>query len=221
MIQSSRKLESAEIVALATRSDVCIIGAGPAGLSLAIALDDLGARVLVLDSGPVGGRRAAEALSVGTNEGFLTFPLHEMRKRGLGGTSRAWASNLARLEPEDFEAKEWIPHSGWPITAGDLDPFLDSALLRFGLTRTVVEHQKVEAEWRNNPLFRSGSLDVRAITASNAGNVGRRWKGRLESSKELHVLTDTHVTRLVGSSSGDSVQHLEVIAASTRLVSHR
>ena len=53
--------------------------------------------------------------------------LHTCRFRVFGGSSNRWGGWCRPLEPEDFAARSWVPQSGWPISAADLEPFYDDA----------------------------------------------------------------------------------------------
>jgi choline dehydrogenase-like flavoprotein len=116
---------------------VCVVGAGPAGLVVALELASRGARVLVVEAGDRGGDpRGDEDLMRGTALGDPYGELHRIRAQGVGGTARIWAAAvgdgeaLARfvpLDPIDFEQREQMPHSGWPLARADLDPFYERA----------------------------------------------------------------------------------------------
>jgi len=121
-------------------TDVCIAGAGPAGLALAGALATAGVRVVLLESG-AGSSSLPDALDDGdvSSQGFDA--LNRSRRRGLGGTCLSWnswllaqpAARYVALDPWDFEARAWIPHSGWPIRAPDLAPYYARARAVAGL----------------------------------------------------------------------------------------
>lgn len=113
-------------------ADICIVGAGPAGLSVAKALAGGGRRLILLDSG--GDRRddASQALGEGKLIGLDYFPLQDTRQRGLGGSSNHWNIPLggegrgARFYPlsePDFGVREWMPYSGWPLNPDALGSF--------------------------------------------------------------------------------------------------
>jgi choline dehydrogenase-like flavoprotein len=61
-------------------------------------------------------------------------PLEENRLRGLGGTTGLWAGWCRPLDPIDFAHRPWVPHSGWPITWEELQPYYAQAqpLLQLG-----------------------------------------------------------------------------------------
>src|SRR5947209_20486753 len=91
-------------------TDVCIVGSGPAGCAVAEALRDSGLRILVLESG--GGRPdpAAQALNAIESVGL---PLLSGRERRLGGTSTVWTGRCIPFDEIDYEARTWVPRSGW------------------------------------------------------------------------------------------------------------
>jgi choline dehydrogenase-like flavoprotein len=115
-------------------SDICIIGAGPAGLAAAERLAKYSRlEVALIESGDSSFRPEIQALAQGTVEGQPYFPLQETRIRRFGGTSWAWGGILSPLDPIDFEERDWIPHSGWPFPAHHLDRFMRDALELCGL----------------------------------------------------------------------------------------
>jgi choline dehydrogenase-like flavoprotein len=121
-------------------AEVCIVGAGPAGISVARELIGNGADVWLLDSGGRDVERRAQRLNRGQSVGCPIHRPHQSRVRAFGGTSRHWMSPgdeswAARpLDPVDFEVRPGIPYSGWPFDRAHLDPYYAQAqaLCRLG-----------------------------------------------------------------------------------------
>jgi choline dehydrogenase-like flavoprotein len=109
--------------------DVCIVGAGPAGISIARELIGNGARVWLLESGGRDVERRAQRLNRGQSVGYPIHLPHQSRARAFGGTTRHWFAPgdetwAARpLDPVDFEVRPGIRHSGWPFDRAHLDPY--------------------------------------------------------------------------------------------------
>ena len=118
---------------LTINTDVCIIGSGVAGLTLARTLLARGLHVCLLESGGRDHEDAIHRLGDGDNTGFPYYELQESRLRLLGGTTAIWGGRLAELDPEDFEAKPWVPHSGWPISKDALAGYYRAAWRTFDM----------------------------------------------------------------------------------------
>jgi choline dehydrogenase-like flavoprotein len=119
-------------------TDVCVIGSGAAGLTVAAHVAGP-LRVLILEAGdqtpPIGpdDRLAGEASDF-PFEGFQGG-----RARAFGGATRRWAGQLLRLDAIDFEKRDWVPRSGWPITLRDLEPYYDRAERFLGAGGTLYD----------------------------------------------------------------------------------
>jgi choline dehydrogenase-like flavoprotein len=107
-------------------ADLCIIGAGAAGITLARAFIDTGLKVILLESGATEFDPEIQALYEGESVGE-PYELDVTRLRYFGGTTNHWEGVCGRLDDLDFEARPWVPHSGWPISRSDLDPFYEMA----------------------------------------------------------------------------------------------
>ena len=104
-------------------TDICIIGAGAAGITLARAFSGRPFRVCMLESGDITPDNATQSLYVGENIGLPYFPLETARLRLFGGTTNHWGGHCRPFHEIDFEAREWIPYSGWPIRKSDVEPY--------------------------------------------------------------------------------------------------
>lgn len=130
MLIDLRKHPEAEL----SEAELCIIGAGAAGLTLARALAAKGHDICLLESGGLDFEQSTQDLYRGANVGMTYYDLDQSRLRFFGGTTAIWGGRCAVLDPIDFQRREWVPHSGWPITRADLDPFYRQAnkLLELG-----------------------------------------------------------------------------------------
>jgi len=132
MVIDGRSLTEADEV----KADVCIVGAGPAGISIALDLARAGVEVCVLESGGRKPEAAAQKLNEGKSVGNWYYPLATTRSRSFGGTSAHWFRSQANmlegwrarpLDPVDFEARPGLRYSGWPFGRNELEPFYERA----------------------------------------------------------------------------------------------
>ena len=117
-------------------ADVCIVGAGVAGIVLARELIGQDVRVCLLESGGFSQNPETQSLAAGENVGFPYYPLDTARARQLGGSSNLWhvsmgatgvGARLRPLDPIDFETRDWVPFSGWPFNRMHLEPYYKRA----------------------------------------------------------------------------------------------
>jgi choline dehydrogenase-like flavoprotein len=202
-------------------ADVCLVGAGPAGLSLAIALAFAGVQVVLIEGGGAGITQPLDDVRL---EGEAAYPqshISQTRASGLGGTSGLWSyrmSNLgdnpdagergcryAPLDPIDFEARPEVPHSGWPLTRADLDPWYAKAQEAAGLGR----FDYTPAGW-SSPQAQPLRLDPRLVeTQMFQFASGKNWTAdavnTLRASFAVKILSDTNVTELETDPTGGQV----------------
>ncbi|MFD1701984.1 FAD-dependent oxidoreductase [Methylopila henanensis] len=103
--------------------DVCVVGSGPAGVTLALELAKKGRQVVLLESGGEHYEEASQALYEGRITGHQNIDVAASRLRQFGGTSGHWTGMCAPLDPVDFTPRPDMPDHGWPIRRADLDPF--------------------------------------------------------------------------------------------------
>jgi len=109
------------------KADICIVGAGAAGISLAREFIDTSFEVCLLESGGLDLDGITQSLYRGDITGFPYYPLDTVRLRYFGGTTNHWAGACRPLDEIDFEHRPWVPYSGWPFKKIDLDPFYKRA----------------------------------------------------------------------------------------------
>ena len=108
--------------------DLCIVGAGPAGIAVALPfLNNSTKSVAIVESGGTTFDESAQTLADTGVSGHAYFPMKETRIRAFGGSTMSWGGINAPLDVMDFEKRPWVPHSGWPLSREDLDPYYDEA----------------------------------------------------------------------------------------------
>jgi len=120
-------------------TDLCIVGSGPAGTSIAKELAGSPIRVLVIESGGPEPSPATQALYEAENVGVARLPQDAVRNRILGGSSRTWSGRCVSFDDIDFERRTWVPNSGWPIGPIDVQPFLERARDYLGIGPNVYD----------------------------------------------------------------------------------
>jgi choline dehydrogenase-like flavoprotein len=125
------------------RPDVCVVGAGAAGICLAVELARQGKRVMVLEGGGREVEDAAQEPYRSEVVGQAHRGIHSGRFRAHGGTTTRWGGQILELNAEDFERRAWIAESGWPLSRETLEPFYRRALEFEGLGGAIGEDAAV------------------------------------------------------------------------------
>lgn len=121
MLSDARELQAGQLL----EADVCVVGGGPAGISAALELAKRNLSVILLESGGKTRESGAQDLYRGSQRIPPLPPMYAMgsRVRQLGGTTAHWGGWCRPLDNIDFQARPWIPNSGWPFTRDDLLPY--------------------------------------------------------------------------------------------------
>jgi choline dehydrogenase-like flavoprotein len=104
-------------------AEVCIIGGGAAGITLARELIGGAARVIVLEAGGLEYDIDTHRLGVGEGTGLPYFPLESARLRYFGGSTNHWGGLCRPFDPVDFEPRDWLPGGSWPIGLDEIEPY--------------------------------------------------------------------------------------------------
>ena len=202
-------------------ADVCVIGSGAAGSTVALELANAGRHVTILEAGGPRRRRGAEdPLRGDVPADSEHLPLEAVRERRLGGTT--WSSRCAPLDRTDFERRDHVPRSGWPISLDDLIPFYvrAQAYCRAGL----FEYDAAQALPGGPPFLLAGGSaevgDAKLWRWSSSVDFGRDHATAFRRHPRLHVFHDAAVLRLERGG-GPGVERAVVAAAPGRTLDVR
>ena len=113
--------------AASIEADLCIVGAGAAGIALASALADAPFRTVLLESGGLELESETQRLNDGDSVGLDYFPLIGTRLRYFGGTTNHWGGTCRPFDENDFVGIPGVPDTAWPITLADVAPYYEAA----------------------------------------------------------------------------------------------
>ncbi len=123
MLLDTKRLRSGAVI----ESEVCIVGGGVAGITLALELGRAGVGVTLLESGGLARDEATADLFEGSSSGIPYDFGEGTRSRFLGGSSNCWGGFCRPWDAEAFQVRDWVNASGWPIGRADLDAWYTRA----------------------------------------------------------------------------------------------
>lgn len=187
------------------RFDVCIVGAGPVGLSLAVELGRLGQTVLVLESGGAG-THSGHAAAIDIIDPATHAPLDLATARGIGGTSALWGGRCLPLDPVDFLPRAGVEGDGWPITVQDVEPHYDRAAEYLGSGPAIFDADAGDLATR----LQAEAVDIcRLERWCNDPFTPRNLRGR-SGTEKVTIAVNAHVTGLELSKAGGRVEAVQI-----------
>jgi len=192
-------------------SDICIVGAGAAGITLAERLAERGHQVTLLESGGLDFEPETQALYQGANIGMPYYELDNSRLRFFGGTVAIWGGRCAVLDPIDFEKRDWVPHSGWPIERAQLDPYYRQAHDQLELGKFNYEQDIWDELGVEDPNFDPHRLDtVLWRFDESAERFTAKRRRALIDSPNIRILLHANAVKVAVSSDARIVDHIIV-----------
>ncbi len=192
---------------------VCVVGSGPAGAVLAVELAAAGVSVIVLEAGSAGPDHRADAVleSVDVSgHADLRYGI----ARQLGGATNLWAGRVAPMEAIDLERRGWIPHSGWPVTAAEIEPCYRRAAGVLGIPGHA--HFAARDPSVARPLA-SPAVECRVFQwAREPFNAGAHLATAARVTGHLTVVLNARVTELMENDNATSVHSALVAGAGGR-----
>ncbi len=163
MFIDAHKIEEGTVI----ETEVCVIGAGAAGITMARELKGQPFRVCLLESGHFNVEEDTQTLYRGENIGLHYAALDDTRSRNFGGSTHYWGGFCRPLEERDFSYRSWVPNSGWPFTRAELNPYYERAHEVCQLK--TLEYDPLYWERRiGNPELRILPFDGKRVTTTIA-----------------------------------------------------
>lgn len=176
--------------------DFCIVGSGPAGITLALSLARAKKRVLLLEAGGEAPTADSQDIYKGEVKGDEYFPLHTARLRCFGGTSYHWTGMCRPLDDVDFEFQPYRPKASWPIDKPELDTY-------FGAAKEIFEIDSLPAD----RTLSDGSLEEIGFAFAPV-RFGQKYRATIGQSANLSLVLNANVTAL--RTNGNAITSAEV-----------
>ena len=192
------------------QADICLAGAGAAGITLAMALAGAGLEVILLESGGETGEAASQALYDGdVADPALHPPASAYRVRRFGGSTVLWGGRCMPFDRSDFAPRPWLGCEGWPVAYDDIAAYYPKANL---LCEAGAFAYLAEADFPRivdgfaSEDFRDDALE----RFSRPTNFAEAYGAELKADPKLRVILHANVTNILCNRQGDAVDALEV-----------
>ena len=214
MIDDLREFESGKTLSV----DLCIVGAGAAGITLAKELLGSGLRVCLVESGGLSEEDETQSIYQGESVGH-PVTMDEGRYRVFGGSVTRWGGRCATFDPIDFEQRDWIHKSGWPIDLETLRPYY----------RRAQPLANFPEPWRSDEEDVSNSLGIKLPKFQTEGvqpfvwryspenyrqhfSWSRAYGHQLKADTNTRVILHANLAGFEGNTDGSNIEAITVLS---------
>lgn len=209
MLVDCRELTNGQLISC----DICIIGAGAAGITIARSYISSAFSVCLMESGEFKPDSETQALY----KGWTVFNGAEKKEsyflgsrlRYFGGSTNHWAGWCRPLDPIDFRERDWVEYSGWPIDETVLKPYYSKAA-----DIVEIEHFK---EFKNE--LRGCSGDAAIVDSENICSkyfhfspptrFRKKYRSELIDADNIKVCVNANAQIISLNEKGNKVDHVD------------
>jgi len=204
----ARELDNQTVI----EGDICIIGAGAAGISMALDWVNTPYKVILLEGGGFEYDDRVQELYNGKLTGHPYYPMKASRLHYFGGSTGHWGGMCSTFDDIDFEKREWVDNSGWPIKREDLAAFYPQAhnILDLGTYEWDAKY------WlKQNPALTTLPLDENVIWNkmwhfSPPTRFGTKYKDAVVNAKNIHLYTYANVVDITAVENVSAIKEVTV-----------
>jgi len=190
-------------------ADICIIGAGAAGITIAREFMGTRRKILLLEAGGLDPEPDSQKLFDSEIAGLPHTSIHDGRARVFGGTTTLWGGQALRFDDFDLMERTWVPHSGWPIQRATLDPYYERAERVLQLGPRISYEELCISFGIEPPPFDPKLLYMECSRWSPKPNFGSEYRKELKNARNISALLHTNVTAIVTNPAATAANHVE------------
>ncbi|GLQ46107.1 hypothetical protein GCM10007862_11580 [Dyella lipolytica] len=191
-------------------TQLCIIGAGAAGIAIAQAFVGTSIDVCIVESGGRAGAHDIQALYHGESVGTPHFNPGMSRMRVFGGSCNLWGGGCIPLSEMDMSHRDWVPHSGWPLSYAELVPYYERAQSFC----QIESHAFEEGSFLTPPSRTPHSFDdttlINRIFARSPVLFGEAYEAELAKAPNIKLLLHANLLELESVPSGMSIHSARI-----------
>jgi choline dehydrogenase-like flavoprotein len=209
----ARRLNTAVVTA-----DLCIVGAGAAGITLAREFARQSVRVALIESGAFGFQHRPQWLYLGDNVGAANYSTVHSRFRMFGGSITRWGGQCRPLDPIDFDERDGIAHSGWPFARDELEPYYRRAQSICNLG----PYDYSASSWRpaggGALQLDDAQLETKIYQFSHPSDFAHSYRADLASAGNIDVYLNANVVDIAVNADASCVTGLQVATFNGRRI---
>lgn len=193
------------------QADLCVIGAGAAGIAIARSFIGSSITVCLVEGGGPTGEDRSQSLYDGASAGDMPFDAGTSRMRVFGGSCTLWGGGCIPLADSDMTPRDWVPDSGWPLRYADLAPWYEKAreFCRIDRAHTFGEGA-FDGPTPRKPLDLDPDVLTNFIFARSPVTFGEAYRDELDRAPNITVLLHANVMDLRSNSTASHVSEARI-----------
>ena len=191
-------------------ADICVIGAGAAGIAIAREFVGTQHSVILLEAGGNSFEERNQEPYRSEVVGLSHGGIHTGRARVVGGTTTLWAGQTLPLFDIDFKFRDWIPHSGWPITRGDLKDFYPRAERVLQVPHVSYDRTMWPTDESRPPDYYSDLVVTYYSQFTAVPDFSRKYRQELFAAPNIHLISEANVVGLEANAQATAIDHVRV-----------
>lgn len=218
-----KDLRESNVDQIVLKSDVCIVGAGTAGIFLGQQLRQYGLRVLLLERGDQIIRRPSQ-LNEECLQAGISFKGAELgRGFGLGGTSALWGGQMIPLAPSDLAARTSLSLNAWPISYSEIIPYIELVRQKFSLDmKADADNQEFQKKYFSyaSEFGENFRLRVSEWLPFKTRNFSQAFSKELNDDPQMEVWLNSTVTQFKVNNETDNkyIQFIKAKSSNEKLL---
>jgi choline dehydrogenase-like flavoprotein len=196
---------------IAVETELAVVGAGPAGIVVALEAERHGLSVVLLESGNRSFDPAAQDLSeAAERDPHRHAPVSLTVRRQVGGTSTIWGGRCVPYDPVDFAPRPFLGVPDWPIGYKEVERYFQRACDWMACGRAAFSTREIpHLPSGIVPGFVDGEVLGSSLERwSLPTDFGKVYMGRLEQSPHVRLLTGVTCTEISCPSEGGRARSL-------------
>ena len=174
-----------------TLYDVCICGAGPAGITLARKLAGKGWKVALMEGGGSEPSSSSQQLYQGDSLG-IPYSISASRLRYFGGASNHWGGETRPLDTRDFNSLPYHPFNEWPISKQDLEIYAQEVNDILDLDSPAMKSDVFQGKTPDLPLMHPAFRFSNPIT-----RFGKKYGEEITNSSLIHLYLNANLVDIL------------------------
>lgn len=195
------------------QANVCIVGAGAAGLSLARKLSKTVSDILLVESGDFALDGVTQSLFSGHQLGLPYHALTSCRLRYWGGTTNHWSGYCRANDPIDYEGRSELDLPTWPVNHDDLEAYISEAADELGLSAGQFDAAQAlqDAGLNDQHLLddESDILSTKVAQFAEDKRLGPRYRDDVENNPNITPILNLNLTHIQLSHDAQRVEHCD------------